>query len=327
MRIFYFVNDVADLQPKQTTTLLIAASVRLGFDVNVVGFDSISLRACQHDAVVTGHGVRLPDHLVSASDVTDYVKSKSSASLPLTAKDWVFIRTNPGRDAKRADLHHAFLETMIGLERAGIAFVNSPVLLRYFASKASIGFLPPQMRPKMLVSNQVDEVLSFVRSMDRDCVVKPNLGSRGNNVIRVDPSMPHLATLLQATFNGEAMVAQEFIESDHLGDRRVVVFDGQLIESPKGDLAGIERHPHADDFRANLHAGGTAHPLRLGATAKAAAVEAAQRLAECGVRLAGIDLIGDQIIEFNVFSTGGLFDANRFASFDFCETIIGNLVR
>jgi len=41
-----------------------------------------------------------------------------------------------------------------------------------------------------------------------------------------------------------------------------------------------------------------------------------------GLFLAGLDFIGDRIIEVNAFSTGGLRDAERFASVDFCAAIV-----
>ena len=121
------------------------------------------------------------------------------------------------------------------------------------------------------------------------------------------------------------MVAQHFIAADHPGDRRVVVLDGKILEA-NGHIAGIERRPAENDFRGNLHAGGTAHPFTLTPTERAAAEHAAMLLRASGIRLAGVDLIGDQIIELNVFSTGGLYDANRFANIDFTEMIVQRLV-
>ncbi len=43
---------------------------------------------------------------------------------------------------------------------------------------------------------------------------------------------------------------------------------------------------------------------------------------DSGIQLAGIDLIGNKVIEFNVFSTGGLYDANQFAGLDFADLIV-----
>jgi glutathione synthase len=47
----------------------------------------------------------------------------------------------------------------------------------------------------------------------------------------------------------------------------------------------------------------------------------AKLLFENGIRLAGVDLIGDRIIEFNVFSTGGLYDSIQFSGVRFDDVV------
>ena len=181
--------------------------------------------------------------------------------------------------------------------------------------------LDPKYRPEMIVTGDLQHVVDFVREAPVDCVVKPLLGSRGHNVLRFSNDHADLSTLLTKTFAGQHVVAQHFVAADHPGDRRVVVLDGKILESA-GGIAGIERHPTAGDFRGNLHAGGLAHPLFLNEVQRDAANHAARLLLNYGIRLAGVDMVGDKIIEFNVFSTGGLYDGNHFANTDFTETIV-----
>ena len=45
-------------------------------------------------------------------------------------------------------------------------------------------------------------------------------------------------------------------------------------------------------------------------------------LAEDGIFLAGLDLIGDRIVEVNVFSTGGFHPAWRYYGREFTEAVI-----
>ena len=214
---------------------------------------------------------------------------------------------------------------MMIAEEYGVRVVNRPGNLLRFASKSSLLLLDRKHRPEMVVTDDADEVIEFVRSASGDCVIKPLLGSRGNNVLRVANDAADLKNLLAVTFGNAQVVAQHFVAANHPGDRRVIVLDGQIVESD-GCLAGIERHPAAGDFRANLHAGGSAHPLLLNETERAAATTAGKLLLSHGIRLAGVDMIGDKIIEFNVFSTGGLYDGNRFANTDFAETIVRQLL-
>ena len=122
------------------------------------------------------------------------------------------------------------------------------------------------------------------------------------------------------------MVAQHFVHSEVPGDKRVVVVGGEILEQ-NGNVGGIHRRPAAGDFRANIHAGGTAHPLSLDEEERESVEHAARYLHQNGVWLAGIDLIGSKIIEFNVYSTGGLFDANQFSGLKFEDVIVAGLMQ
>ena len=239
----------------------------------------------------------------------------------VTASDTILIRTNPGRDPERHGLHDTFLELMAIAERSEIKVINQPAQLNRFASKSSLLLLEPKYRPDMLVTGDLEQITDFVRAAPSECVVKPVVGSRGKNVIRVANDHADSTTLLATTFGDQQVVVQHFVAARHPGDRRVIVLDGEILED-SGNIAGIERHPATGDFRANLHAGGSAHPLQLNESEREAAQSAARLLFDHGIRLAGVDMIGDKIIEFNVFSTGGLYDGNRFAETDFTETIV-----
>ena len=230
--------------------------------------------------------------------------------------DIVLIRTNPGRDLQRSNLHRAFLHWCRIAVSCGIRVINHPEKLDFYASKAAVLSLPEAFRPAMLVSNDHDQIASFIKDLGCDCVIKPLTGSRGENVIRVHPSTSELKHLLSTVYTNQSVAVQQFVESDEPGDQRVVVLDGEVIRHGR-HVAGIHRIPAKGDFRANLHAGGKAAPLQLTARQFDCVHHAARMLYNDGIRLAGIDLVGHKVIEFNVYSTGGMYDANRFAQTDF----------
>lgn len=322
------VNRFADITYRQTTALLAASFRRLGESVVVAEVASVTARTRDNTVEFSIRGIALPPEATISQQVADlFVAPANDAPevFALSAEDVVLIRTNPGRDSARHSLHGTFLELMMIAEESGVNVVNRPANLLRFASKSSLLMLDRKYRPEMLVSSDADEVIDFVQAAPSDCIVKPLLGSRGENVLRVSKESPDLAMLITETFGNMQVVAQHFFDANHPGDRRVVVLDGQILESA-GGIAGIERHPAAGDFRANLHAGGSAHPLSLPTGERESATAAAQLLADHGIRLAGVDMIGDKIIEFNVFSTGGLYDGNRFAGTDFSETIVRQLL-
>lgn len=333
MRIFVVVNRVEEIGYRQTTALLIASLFTQGLEVFVSGVDQCRFHGSADANEFLISAIQLSD--ANGQDETfdsrqveafcQRASSHAARSLKLDESDLILIRTNPGRDLPRWSFHESFLEFCMAAKSRGVRVVNAPEKLKFLASKASLSILDPRFRAPMLVSHDLKSVVEFIQDSDTDCVVKPLVGSRGKDVIKVRSTDDDLLARLADTYESRAIVAQHFIHSDEPGDKRVVVFDGKLIEV-NGGLAGIHRLPAEGDFRANLHAGGTAHPLVLSDSQREAVLHAAKILMECGVRLAGIDLVGDRIIEFNVFSTGGLYDAIRFAQHDFAATVARELV-
>ncbi len=329
MRVFVFVNRVCEIGYRQTTALLIAAFYRKGHEVFLANVDGVSIhgKANQQDRpalFIDALRLDLSHQDASSRDVAQFAQSAGasgeSQSLRVCDEDLVVIRTNPGRDLERSTLHTTFLETCQVAKASDIRVVNDPNRLSFFASKAAVAVLPAEYRPEMLVTNDMERVEKFIRESNRDCVVKPLLGSRGNDVIRVDANCENIAESLDR-FENQSIVVQHFIDSEEPGDKRVVVLNGQILEQDE-HVAGIHRVPAEGDFRANLHAGGTARLLKLTPEQRAAALAAASILYDAGVELAGVDLIGNKVIEFNVFSTGGLYDANQFSGIDFADLII-----
>ncbi len=321
MRVFLFVNRVVELGSRQTTALLAAAFCRLDQRVVIADVGALSFATSGGSVSFAAVGIELPSDCRTSEQVAEYsAQGRSSAEFRLDATDLIMIRTNPGRDTQRHQIHQNFLHLLMLAANAGIQVVNSPGRLSFFASKASLAMLDGKYRPTMAVLTTVSDVISWVNEAPVECVVKPLMGSRGANVMRVHSRMPNLKAEIEKALTDQPVVVQHFVQAKHPGDRRIVVLDGDVLETAEG-IAGIARHPGEKDFRANLHAGGTAHPVWLDENDRDAVQRAAVLLAENGIRLAGVDLIGDQIIEFNVFSTGGLFDANRFAKTDFAEII------
>ena len=331
MRVFVFVNRVQEIGARQTTALLIAAFHRQGHEVWLADVDGISLDGSNATSSMQLRADAVQLEIPTDADsavVADFAKSATPDSfrqLAIGQDDLILIRTNPGRDLENLGKHNLFLELCQIAKSLGIRVVNDPASLTFFASKAAIALLPQQYRPQMLVTQKSEEAVAFAKDLGRECVIKPVLGSRGNNVIRIDSVTDRLEEELADRFDKQSIVIQEFIATTEPGDKRVVVSGGKLLQH-NGHFAGIHRIPADGDFRANLHAGGTAQPLSLSGAQREAALTAASLLFENGITLAGIDLMGTKVIEFNVFSTGGLFDANRFASFDFAESICQELV-
>ena len=83
----------------------------------------------------------------------------------------------------------------------------------------------------------------------------------------------------------------------------------------------------ADDIRSNIHAGGKAEKVDIGATELAVAELIRPKLMADGMFLVGVDIVGDKILEVNVFSPGNLDSCSKLAGVDFSVTVLEAIER
>ena len=94
-----------------------------------------------------------------------------------------------------------------------------------------------------------------------------------------------------------------------------------------GKYAALRRVASPDDIRSNIHAGGTAEAVEIGDTELQVAELIRPKLIADGMFLVGIDIVGDKILEVNVFSPGNLGSCSRLAGVDFSVPIVNALER
>ena len=120
------------------------------------------------------------------------------------------------------------------------------------------------------------------------------------------------------------VVAQEYLPAASEGDMRLFLMDGRPLEVD-GHYAAFRRVPPEGDGRSNMSAGGTSAPAEVDDTVLALAEAVGPKLVEDGMFLAGIDIVGDKLMEVNVFSPGGLGSAGEFGGVDFAAGVIDAL--
>ena len=94
-----------------------------------------------------------------------------------------------------------------------------------------------------------------------------------------------------------------------------------------GKYAALRRVASRDDIRSNIHAGGTAEAVEIGATELKVAELIRPKLVADGMFLVGIDIVGDKILEVNVFSPGNLGSCSTLSGVDFAVPIIDAIER
>lgn len=325
MNIGFLLNRELDLKPSQTTSMLIARAAAKGHRVIVFGVGDVAWR--ESGPAVTGRWV--PPIGPGPGAVARTLRALSASprqSAPLADVSAVMVRTSPGRDTGRLDVHRTALTILRLAEADGCVVVNRPDGLVRAASKLYLSHLPAAVRPETLVSHDPHEIRAFVLGRSAPTVLKPLLGTRGQDVFLVRPGQTgNLNQIIDVlTRSGHAM-AQAFVPEATAGDTRVLLLDGEPLMID-GHVAAVRRVPGAGDFRSNVHVGATPTPAVMSPTIARVAAAIGPHLRRDGLFLVGMDLIGDRIVELNVYSTGGLSDAEQNTGADFTGRVIDALV-
>ena len=89
----------------------------------------------------------------------------------------------------------------------------------------------------------------------------------------------------------------------------------------KGKYAAFRRVRTGGDMRSNIHAGGKLREAEIDASALRIAEIVRPKLVQDGMFLVGLDIVGDKLMEINVFSPGGLGSAQKFTNINFAATL------
>ena len=205
--------------------------------------------------------------------------------------DAIFIRTDPPFD----DAYLTVTWLLSFAEAQGVRVINSPRGLRE-ANEHLYSLHFPELCPPTVVSSSRAEVRTFVERVGA-VIAKPIDGHAGFGVVRLQLGDSNLNALIDMlTLEGrQPLMAQAYLPEGKQGDRRLFLIDGVL-------RGAVRRVPAAGDHRGNVHVGGTTELCEL--TDADRTIEAAMgpRLRADGLFFAGIDVIGDKLIEVNVTS-------------------------
>lgn len=326
MRIAFTINDLATEHAGYTTTQLALRSLRLGHEIWYVEVGNFAmgpndgLSACARR--VGGEGIG------SREDLISILQNVRQEQLDLAGLDVLFLRNDPAADAlNRPWAQLAGVNFGRLAQQAGVLVVNNPDGLYRAVNKLYLQLFPQQIRPRTLISRQFDAVRDFMEEVGGMAVVKPLRGSGGHNVflIRQEDHF-NLRQIFDAICREGYLIAQEYIPASVEGDTRLFLLNGEIIEVD-GKVAAVRRVPAGGDLRSNLTAGGHAQEAVITERYREIAELARPQLQADDMFFVGLDLIGEHLVEINVFSPGALIAAEHMAGVDFSTPIIKALER
>ena len=320
MKIAFFVNDVDAEKEEFTTTRLAFAATALEHEVFFMDAQHFSLddQEGRHAGAF-----RAP---VGSSDRERFLKDLRAdgtrTRVALDDLDLLMLRNNPG------DTEDCPWARDTGLVFGGVALTRGVTVLNdprgaYKAlNKTYLSLFPAEVRPRTLITRDEDEIHRFVEDQDGTAILKPLGGYGGQNVFVVKPDEgPNLNQMIEAIKRDGFVIAQEYLPAAEDGDVRLILVDGEPLKVD-GEYACFRRVPSGDDLRSNMAVGGEAEAFEMTDELLKVAELLRPRLLEDGMFFVGADVVGDKVLELNVFSPGGLGSPELLTGVDFAPAVI-----
>ena len=327
MKLGFVVNDIRTEETGYTTTRLAMAAVNLGHEAWVMGAGDFAYDPDERIRARARHAPR-SKYKSSATYLKDLQGSKAKTErITVDDLDVLMLRSDPSADVdQRSWAQSAGIIFGRMAMRHGVIVLNDANGLSKAQNKMYFQDFPEEVRPTTLITRDRDEIKSFAREF-RTIVLKPLQGSGGQSVFMVRPEdIPNLNQMIDAVSRSGYVIAQEYLKAAEAGDTRLFLMNG-LPLLYRGRYAAFRRVRTGGDLRSNIHAGGTLAKAEIGKEALELAEMVRPKLVEDGMFLVGLDIVGDRLMEINVFSPGGLGSAQKFEKVNFTHAVIHSLER
>jgi glutathione synthase len=290
-RVAIQMDALASIKPHSDTTLLLGVeAIRRGYEIYVYLPSDLTFKE--------GRIVARAQKVNLRSNPEDYYTAETHAELDLRSVDVVLMRQDPPFDMAYVTATH-----LLEMLAPKVLVVNDPASVRNAPEKLFM-FRFPEFVPQTLITRDVSAIEAFLNEY-REIVIKPLYSYAGHSVFRIRKGDTNLHSLLEMFLglSKEPVIAQRFLPEISKMDKRIIVIDGK-VSAVMGRVAA------EGDIRVNMRVGGTgvktqatAHDMLIGETVGA-------ELASCGILLAGLDVIGEYLVEINVTCPTGLVKSN-----------------
>ncbi len=274
-----------------------------------------SLKAYKDSSVAMMRAARRRGHAVWISQVEEIHWSKNQVAararpLEVTDDDEDWYRAHAPQTRRLAefgavlmrkdppfDLEYVASTWLLSAAvREGARVFNAPDAIRDHNEKLAIAEFPQFVAPT-LVSREPERLQAFIDEQ-RDVVVKRLDVMGGENIFRVRADDPNRNVIVEIMSQAarRTVMAQRYIPEITQGDKRVLLIDGEAVPYC------LARIPKPGESRGNLAAGARGEAQPLSARHREIAGAIGPRLAQRGLLLVGLDVIGDWLTEINVTS-------------------------
>jgi glutathione synthase len=328
MKIAFFINDMEREYPNFATTVMAWQARQRGHQVYYVTPEDWLLDT---DDSLHAHVREVPkgkskDH--GAFFKLLQSKETKRKNIDMADVDVLMLRNDPSTDANEKPWA-AESGILFGREavKRGVMVLNNPDSLSRAVNKLYFQSFPRQVRADTIITRHADDIKKFAEEHKGQIILKPLQGSGGSGVFKVDKkNSSNLNQMIEAISRDGYVIAQEYVDAAKEGDIRLFMLNGQPL-CIDDKYCALRRRQGDDDIRSNIHAGGKAEPVEISDTELKVAEIIRPKLIADGMFLVGIDIVGDKILEVNVFSPGNLHSCSEMNGVDFSEPIVDAIER
>ena len=328
MRIGFAVNQTETEEENYTTTRLAMTAANRGHEAWLIGTGDF---AYDPDDYVRARARAAPrEKYKSLKAYLTELRGPRGRVQRITVDDVdvLMLRSDPAEDqGRRSWAQMAGINFGRAAMRRGVIVLNDPDGLANAMNKMYFQLFPEEVRPATLITRDRDEIRAFAKEHDGDIVIKPLQGSGGQGVFRIKKDdLGNLNQMIEAVSRDGYVVAQEYLAEAAEGDMRLFMMNGEPLRH-KGKYAAFRRLRSGEDIRSNIHAGGKKDQAVVDDRALRIAEIVRPKLVNDGMFLVGLDIVGNKLMEINVFSPGGLGSAQSFENVNFSVAVVQALER
>jgi glutathione synthase len=199
-----------------------------------------------------------------------------------------------------------------------VLILNNPQEIRNCPEKIFVSDFN-HLTPKTLISCDISALKKF-HDDNKKIILKPLYACGGEGVVLIEEGSLNLDSIASLMIDNyrTPIIAQQFLEEVKLGDKRLILIDGEFV-------GGISRIAKEGEIRSNLHIGGRAEKLIPSDRDLEICRTISNQLKKRDLFFVGIDIIGDYLTEINVTSPTGITEINRLNNIDIGDIFITKL--
>lgn len=322
MKIAFLINQTHKEEAYFTTTWMALHALRRGHIIMYIGLsDFVYVDDTHIDAHV--RQIHPEVTVLDNEDLLEKLKKQQKERISMLDVDVLWLRFDPVMDMLNRTWAPAMgLQFAQLLKKLGRFVINDPDELIQASNKLYLENFPREIRPKTVVTRNYGDILDFMNIQNDKIILKPLKGSGGKNVFMISPNELHnLKQTVEVIARDGYVIGQEYLPEATKGDMRFFLLDGEPIVI-NGKYAALQRVQSEGEIRSNIHQGAKAEVANVTEDTLALVKKVSAKLRSDGMYLVGLDIVGDKIMEINVFSPGALSAASSLNEVDYIAYLI-----